>query len=475
MNGQQRTIVRLWRDAVASGRPDPLYLAESDGDWTPVPLAEAARRVDELANGLLALGIRKGDSFGILAGHAGRVVPLRLRARARRRRDGAGLRELVARGLPLRPRPLRRRRRARRGRGAAREDRSRARRAPALEHVLTFAELRRARGARQGLRGRAAHARSPTPRAGSARTTSSRSSSRRARPARPRPARSSTATTTRWPRSCTTWPTSSSEDDLLLLYLPLAHNFGRLTHLLAPMAGYTIAFCADPYAVADALLKVKPTVFPSVPRVYEKIHTAVVATFDEATGIRRRLIDWALDVGRRVSVLRQQGRPDPAWPRGPAPSRRPPRVLEGEGRASAAACGAPSPAARRSPSRSSSSSTRSTSSSSRRYGLTECTTGRHVEPRGQLQVRHRRQGAAGLGAEARRGRRALHPQPDRLRGLLQGRGGDGGHPRRRRLARDRGHRHDRRRRLRDDHRPQEGHPRHGRAARTSPRRTSRTS
>ena len=101
------------------------------------------------------------------------------------------------------------------------------------------------------------------------------------------------------------------EHDLLLLYLPLAHNYGRLTHLLAPMARYTIAFCADPYAVADALLKVKPTLFPSVPRVYEKIHTAVLARFDEATGIRRRLIDWALDVGRRVSVLRQEGRPVP--------------------------------------------------------------------------------------------------------------------------------------------------------------------
>jgi long-chain acyl-CoA synthetase len=59
------------------------------------------------------------------------------------------------------------------------------------------------------------------------------------------------------------------------------------------------------------LLKVRPTLFPSVPRVYEKIHTAVLARFDEATGIRRRLISWALDVGRRVSVLRQQGRPVP--------------------------------------------------------------------------------------------------------------------------------------------------------------------
>ena len=33
----------------------------------------------------------------------------------------------------------------------------------------------------------------------------------------------------------------------------------------------------------------RPTVFPSVPRVYEKIHTAVVAKFDEATGVQRKL------------------------------------------------------------------------------------------------------------------------------------------------------------------------------------------
>ena len=55
----------------------------------------------------------------------------------------------------------------------------------------------------------------------------------------------------------------------------------------------------------------KPTVFPSVPRVYEKIHTAVVAKFDEATGARRKLVDWALGVGRRVSALRRAGKPVP--------------------------------------------------------------------------------------------------------------------------------------------------------------------
>jgi long-chain acyl-CoA synthetase len=100
-------------------------------------------------------------------------------------------------------------------------------------------------------------------------------------------------------------------DDTMLLYLPLAHNFGRLMHLTAPYAGYTLAFCPDPYAVAEALPVVRPTVLPSVPRVFEKIHAAVADAFDQAHGLKRVLIQWALRVGRRVSALRRAGRPVP--------------------------------------------------------------------------------------------------------------------------------------------------------------------
>src|SRR5207237_6532766 len=101
--------------------------------------------------------------------------------------------------------------------------------------------------------------------------------------------------------------------DVMLMYLPLAHNFGRLMHLLGPHLGFTLAFCPDPYAVAGALEGVRPTVFPSVPRVYEKVHAAVAATFGETTGVKRRLIDWALRVGRRVSALRQRELPVPPF------------------------------------------------------------------------------------------------------------------------------------------------------------------
>jgi long-chain acyl-CoA synthetase len=102
------------------------------------------------------------------------------------------------------------------------------------------------------------------------------------------------------------------QGDVMLLYLPLAHNFGRLMLLSGAYIGFTIAFLPDPLRVGDALPHVRPTILPSVPRVYEKVHAAVQARFDAATGMKRRLIDWALPIGREVSRLEGEGKPVPA-------------------------------------------------------------------------------------------------------------------------------------------------------------------
>jgi len=63
---RKRTIPRLWRDAVARNS-GPAYLVEGSEGWREVSWADAAERVELMANGLLARGVRKGDAFGILA------------------------------------------------------------------------------------------------------------------------------------------------------------------------------------------------------------------------------------------------------------------------------------------------------------------------------------------------------------------------------------------------------------------------
>ena len=310
MSTGPRTIVRLWRDAGASGRRNPLYLAEGEGEWTPMSLEEATRRVDELANGLLALGLRKGDAFGILAGTrvewclfdfalalvGGVTAPIYANSSPEDCRYVLDHSDAV--GVLVEDREQLAKIEAVRGE------------LPRLHHVLELPDLEEL--ARRGREYAVEH---PDALAHAEAAVGEDDLFTFIY----------TSGTTGPPKACQilhrnyyemasvvySMADVFTEDDLLLLYLPLAHNFGRLVHLLAPMARYTIAFCADPYAVANALLVVKPTVFPSVPRVYEKIHTAVLARFDEATGARRWLIDWALDVGRRVSVLRQKGQSVP--------------------------------------------------------------------------------------------------------------------------------------------------------------------
>jgi len=100
-------------------------------------------------------------------------------------------------------------------------------------------------------------------------------------------------------------------DDVVLLFLPLAHNFGRLLYLAGIEIGFTTALLSDPMRVRDVLPTIRPTLLPSVPRLFEKLQSVIEAQFAEASGVRRRLIAWALEVGRRTSPYRQRGKPLP--------------------------------------------------------------------------------------------------------------------------------------------------------------------
>jgi long-chain acyl-CoA synthetase len=304
-----RTIPRLWRDAVARNT-GAAYLVEGGDGWREVSWADAAERVENLAAGLLARGVGKGDAFGILArntlewalfdfalGHVG-AVGAAIYANSSPHDVQYVLAHSEAVGVLCEDGAQRAKVEA--GRDAL----------PDLGHVLTFADL-----AALEEEGRAYLASHP----------GALDEAVAALDEEDLFTFIYTSGTTGPPKGCMIrhrnyyamvatadeLPDHSRPGDVMLLYLPLAHNFGRLMHLSGPYVGYTIAFLPDPLDVARALPEVRPTILPSVPRVYEKVHTAIASSFAEATGVRRRLIDWAMGVGRRASALRQAGKPLP--------------------------------------------------------------------------------------------------------------------------------------------------------------------
>ena len=97
--------------------------------------------------------------------------------------------------------------------------------------------------------------------------------------------------------------------EVVYLFLPLAHAFAVLIQFIAMDLGATIAFWEkDPLKIVPNLSEVRPTCFPSVPRIFEKIYTQATAKIAEVGGAKERIFWWSVGVGRRVRELEQQGR-----------------------------------------------------------------------------------------------------------------------------------------------------------------------
>jgi long-chain acyl-CoA synthetase len=96
--------------------------------------------------------------------------------------------------------------------------------------------------------------------------------------------------------------------DTVLLFLPMAHSFARICHQSATYRGATLALCADATRMPEALARVRPTILPAVPRVYEKVHANALGEIERAGGAKRAIGRWALRVGSRASARRTSGR-----------------------------------------------------------------------------------------------------------------------------------------------------------------------
>jgi long-chain acyl-CoA synthetase len=84
-------------------------------------------------------------------------------------------------------------------------------------------------------------------------------------------------------------------------FLPLAHVLARVAQMVALGVGARIIYwTGNPTKIVDELGETGPTHFPAVPRIYEKIHSAVAGRIADGPEVQRRLFEWALAAGRRA-------------------------------------------------------------------------------------------------------------------------------------------------------------------------------
>jgi long-chain acyl-CoA synthetase len=80
-----------------------------------------------------------------------------------------------------------------------------------------------------------------------------------------------------------------------LSYLPLCHVAEQMLTTMAPLyAGSCVSFGESIRTVQEDLREVAPTLFLGVPRIWEKLHSAIQIKMIEAGGVRRRLYERAL-------------------------------------------------------------------------------------------------------------------------------------------------------------------------------------
>jgi len=98
-------------------------------------------------------------------------------------------------------------------------------------------------------------------------------------------------------------------EDVTYLYLPLAHSFALLIQFGSYDLGTTIAYWErDPQKILPNLGELKPTYFPSVPRIFEKIYTAATSGMEKAGGIKKAIFDWSIKVGEKMRATERSGR-----------------------------------------------------------------------------------------------------------------------------------------------------------------------
>ncbi|MCA9670213.1 MAG: long-chain fatty acid--CoA ligase [Myxococcales bacterium] len=95
--------------------------------------------------------------------------------------------------------------------------------------------------------------------------------------------------------------TGVNEDDVSVVFLPLAHSLQRVSLYGGIYAGSSGYFAPSIDRLLETWQQAQPTVVSSVPRIFEKMHARIMTQLGQASAVRRKLFESAIAVGRKRS------------------------------------------------------------------------------------------------------------------------------------------------------------------------------
>jgi long-chain acyl-CoA synthetase len=102
-------------------------------------------------------------------------------------------------------------------------------------------------------------------------------------------------------------------DETTYLYLPLAHIFALLTQLASYDLGTTIVyFGGDSKKILEEIVETRPSYLPSVPRIFEKLYGAAMKMQESASEEDKQRFEQAIKLGVEVRRRRERDEEIPA-------------------------------------------------------------------------------------------------------------------------------------------------------------------
>ncbi len=103
------------------------------------------------------------------------------------------------------------------------------------------------------------------------------------------------------------FPFEDNEKGRALSFLPLNHIFERMISYVYICSGISIYYAESLETIGDNLKEIKPNVFCTVPRLLEKVYEKIMSKGAELTGLKRKLFDWAVNLGNKYDNLKSGG------------------------------------------------------------------------------------------------------------------------------------------------------------------------